>query len=125
MTKFLAIAALTLSGFAVSAQQKTSFGIRGGVNFQNINGDDASGSSLDNKLKVGFLAGVNAEIPVGIDFYLQPGVLVYPDRVPLPLGTVAITVAEQAGPAVISIWYVASPDKPVITFEARGLPFTR
>ena len=74
-TKFLAIAALTLSGFAVSAQQKTSFGIRGGVNFQNINGDDNSGSSLDNKLKVGFLAGVNAEIPVGIDFYLQPGVL--------------------------------------------------
>ncbi|MCG2616417.1 PorT family protein [Terrimonas sp. NA20] len=73
--KILAIAALTLSGFAVSAQQKTSFGIRGGVNFQNINGDDASGGSLDNKLKVGFLAGVNAEIPVGIDFYVQPGVL--------------------------------------------------
>jgi hypothetical protein len=74
-TKFLAIAALTLSGFAVSAQSKTSFGIRGGVNFQNINGDDAAGGSLDNKLKVGFLAGVNAEIPVGIDFYVQPGVL--------------------------------------------------
>jgi hypothetical protein len=75
MTKLFAIAALTLSGFAVSAQQKTSFGIRGGVNFQNINGDDNSGSNLDHKLKVGFLAGVNAEIPVGIDFYVQPGVL--------------------------------------------------
>jgi hypothetical protein len=72
-TKLLAIAALSCISVAVSAQ--TSFGIRGGVNFQNITGDNSAGSSMDNKLKVGFLAGVNAEIPVGIDFYLQPGVL--------------------------------------------------
>jgi hypothetical protein len=72
-TKLLAIAALSCISVAVSAQ--TSFGIRGGVNFQNITGDNSTGNSMDNKLKVGFLAGVNAEIPVGIDFYLQPGVL--------------------------------------------------
>ena len=30
---------------------------------------------FDYKLKTGFNAGVNAEIPVGIDFYLQPGLL--------------------------------------------------
>ncbi|RYG47970.1 MAG: PorT family protein [Chitinophagaceae bacterium] len=30
---------------------------------------------MENSLKTGFLAGVNAEIPVGIDFYLQPGVV--------------------------------------------------
>lgn len=74
-TKLLAVATLSLISFAVSAQSKTTFGLRAGVNFQNITGDDALGNSMDNKLKVGFLAGVNAEIPVGIDFYLQPGVL--------------------------------------------------
>lgn len=62
---------VTVIGFA----QTTTFGIRAGVNFQNINGKDFSDSKLQNKLKTGFNAGVNAEIPVGIDFYLQPGVL--------------------------------------------------
>lgn len=74
-TKLFALASLSLVTFSASAQSKTSFGIRAGVNFQNINGDDFTGASLDNKLKVGFLAGVNAEIPVGIDFYVQPGVV--------------------------------------------------
>jgi hypothetical protein len=66
---------------AVSAQSmvktsdRTSFGIRAGVNFQNINGKDASGDDLDNSLTTGFHAGVNAEIPVGSGFYLQPGAL--------------------------------------------------
>jgi len=72
--QLLAVAAFSMISFAVSAQSKTSFGVRAGINFQNITGDDALGNSMDNKLKVGFLAGVNAEIPVGIDFYLQPGV---------------------------------------------------
>ena len=57
------------------AQSKTSFGIRAGVNFHNLNGKDSEGDKLENKLKTGFNAGVNAEIPVGIDFYLQPGLL--------------------------------------------------
>lgn len=73
--KLWALAFACLLGAAASAQSKTSFGIRAGVNFQNITGDDAGGDKLDNKLKTGFLAGVNAEIPVGIDFYVQPGVL--------------------------------------------------
>lgn len=54
---------------------QTSFGLRGGINFYNINGKDVNGDKLDNKIKTGFNVGVNAEIPVGIDFYLQPGVL--------------------------------------------------
>ena len=49
--------------------------MRAGVNFQNINGENIDGDKLDNKLKTGFNAGVNAEIPVGIDFYVQPGLL--------------------------------------------------
>lgn len=60
---------------AAVAQTKTSFGIRAGVNFQNINGKNSNGDKLSNDLKTGFNAGVNAEIPVGIDFVVQPGLL--------------------------------------------------
>jgi opacity protein-like surface antigen len=75
-TKTLCIAvAATLFSTAIFAQSKTTFGIRAGVNFQNLNGKDENDDKLDNKLKTGFNAGVNAEIPVGIDFYLKPGVL--------------------------------------------------
>jgi hypothetical protein len=74
-TKILAVAITTLFTTAIFAQSKTTFGIRAGVNFQNLNGKDANDDKLDYKLKTGFNAGVNAEIPVGIDFYLQPGLL--------------------------------------------------
>ncbi len=53
----------------------TSFGIRAGVNFQNINGKDADGHKLENDMMVGFNAGVNAEIPIAPDFFFQPGLL--------------------------------------------------
>jgi len=46
--------------------------VTGGMNFQNINGEQL-GKDLDNKLKIGFLLGVNAEIPFADDFYFQPG----------------------------------------------------
>ena len=54
---------------------KTTFGIRAGVNFQNINGKDASGNELENGITTGFHAGVNAEIPVGTGSYFQPGIM--------------------------------------------------
>ncbi len=53
----------------------TTFGIRGGVNFQNINGKDQDGNKLSNDLVTRFNIGANAEIPVGTDFYFQPGLL--------------------------------------------------
>src|SRR5690349_24756334 len=74
-TKILAVAITTLFTTAIFAQSKTTFGIRAGVNFQNLNGKTEDGDKVDGKLKTGFNAGVNAEIPVGIDFYLQPGLL--------------------------------------------------
>ena len=74
-TKILAVVITTLFTTAIFAQSKTTFGIRAGVNFQNLNGKDEAGDKFDYKLKTGFNAGVNAEIPVGIDFYLQPGLL--------------------------------------------------
>jgi len=54
---------------------RPSLGIRAGVNFQNLNGKDAQGENLDNRLKVGFNAGVTADVPIAEDFYVQPGLL--------------------------------------------------
>jgi opacity protein-like surface antigen len=73
LTAFIATSASAQS--MVKTTDRTTFGIRAGVNFQNINGKDASGDNLENDLTTGFHAGVNAEIPVGSGFYLQPGAL--------------------------------------------------
>jgi len=59
----------------VNPGSKTSLGLRAGVNFQNINGKDENGDKLENDILTGFNIGVNAEIPVGVDFYFQPGLL--------------------------------------------------
>ena len=75
------IVVMVLGTIFSQAQQKTpptggaSFGLRAGVNFQNINGKDENGDKLKNDMLTGFNVGVNAEIPVGIDFYFQPGLL--------------------------------------------------
>ncbi|HET9746067.1 MAG TPA: porin family protein [Chitinophagaceae bacterium] len=59
----------------VNLRGNTSFGLRGGINFQNINGKDENGDKLENDMLTGFNIGINAEIPVGVDFYFQPGLL--------------------------------------------------
>ncbi len=69
----LFIAFLTFN-YAI-AQDQITFGVRAGVNFQNINGKGSGGDKLENDLLTGFNAGVNAEIPVGTDIYFQPGLL--------------------------------------------------
>lgn len=69
---------ILLMTVAVKAQVINSgagIGIRAGVNFYNINGDDASGNKLDNSLKTGWHAGLVANVPVAPDFFFQPGVL--------------------------------------------------
>lgn len=51
------------------------FGIRAGVNLQNINGKDATGDKLENDMSLGFNVGANYEMMVGTDIYFQPGLL--------------------------------------------------
>jgi len=81
MKHVLITAIAALFGFAGFTQEttitanRTTFGLRGGVNFQNINGKDASDNDLDNGITTGFHLGVNAEIPVGTGSYFQPGIL--------------------------------------------------
>jgi hypothetical protein len=57
------------------ADQRTTFGILGGINFQNLTGKNFSGDKLDNDLIMGYHAGINIQIPIASSFYFQPGVL--------------------------------------------------
>jgi hypothetical protein len=81
MKKIISLLAVTLLIVTSSFSQETntgpgtSFGIRAGVNFQNINGKDFDGDKLENDMLVGFNAGLNAEIPIAPDFFFQPGIL--------------------------------------------------
>jgi len=71
--------AILLMAFTVSLQAQDegglSFGIRAGVNFQNINGKDANGDKLTNDLVTRYHAGVQVDIPVAPQFYFQPGLI--------------------------------------------------
>jgi hypothetical protein len=75
------ITAMVLGTIFIQAQQKTvhgsgaSFGLRAGVNFQNINGKDEDGNKLEYDMLTGFNAGINVEIPIAPQFYFQPGLL--------------------------------------------------
>ena len=75
--KLFLIALLAMFGFSAMAQETEgiSFGLRGGVNFQNINGDDNSGDKLENDLLTGFHAGVVVQVPVAPEFFFQSGLL--------------------------------------------------
>jgi len=77
MKRRISLTALIALCILVSQAQhsKASFGLRGGINFQNINGKDANDDKLENNVLTGFHAGINAEIPVAPDFYFQPGLL--------------------------------------------------
>ncbi|MDP2890159.1 MAG: porin family protein [Bacteroidota bacterium] len=68
---------LALSASFAIAQEpgKMSFGILGGVNFQNLNGKISSGDKLENDMLMGFHGGVNVQIPIAPEFYFQPGLM--------------------------------------------------
>jgi hypothetical protein len=80
MRKIMLLSTAGLLSFSVFAQLKnysagtTTFGITGGVNWNNINGKTSTGDNLNNKVKTVFNGGVNVEFPVSNGFYLQPGV---------------------------------------------------
>jgi hypothetical protein len=68
--------ALTTTVFAIGAKaQDITFGVRAGLNFQNLNGNDINGNDFNGKIKAGINLGVNVEIPIAPDFYVQPGLL--------------------------------------------------
>ncbi len=78
-TKFIALilGMLSVSGSMMAQDDaKVTFGLLGGVNFQNFTGKDSDGDPIeDNGLIPGFHAGLNVLLPVAPDFYVQPGLL--------------------------------------------------
>jgi hypothetical protein len=74
-SKVLLLALATTAFSLASKAQKVTYGVRAGINFQNLNGEDITGRDIDYNLKTGFHIGVNAEVPVAPDFYVQPGLL--------------------------------------------------
>jgi hypothetical protein len=76
-TKIVILFTLIFVSVAAFSQQlgRTTIGVRAGINFQNLNGKDENDDNLSNDLKVGFNVGVNAELPIAQDFYVQPGLL--------------------------------------------------
>lgn len=61
-----------IAGITNSNAQVVQFGVKGGVNFSNLNGGP---SEIDYKNKTGFYAGALAEIKILPNFSLQPEVL--------------------------------------------------
>ena len=77
-TRFLSLLMIFALTFSVAVAQeagKMSFGVLGGVNFQNLNGKDYKGDKLENELILGYHVGVNLQIPIAPQFYFQPGLL--------------------------------------------------
>jgi len=64
-----------LSASFSMAQSKMSFGVLGGINFQNINGKDYNGDKLTNDMILGYHIGGNVQIPIVPEFYFQPGLM--------------------------------------------------
>ena len=77
--KLFILSVLTISSISAFSQSgekgELSFGIRAGLNFQNINGKDAGGNMLKNGLAARYHLGVNLEIPIVPEMYLQPNLL--------------------------------------------------
>jgi hypothetical protein len=64
------------ASFAIAQEKsKMSFGILGGVNFQNLNGKLSSGDKLKNDMLLGFHGGFNVQLPIASEFYFQPGLM--------------------------------------------------
>jgi hypothetical protein len=74
-TLSLIAALILLGGFAYSQNTGTSFGLRGGVNLQNINGKDLNGDKLELNMVLRFHLGAVIGIPVAPNFYFQPGLM--------------------------------------------------
>jgi hypothetical protein len=73
--------------------QGSSFGILGGINFQNLNGKDYQGNKLENDLIIGFHAGINLQMPIVPEFYFQPG-LIFSTKGASHTGTLSTTTTR-------------------------------
>lgn len=101
-TKILSVLIVVLiTAFTAQAQDSgMRVGILGGVNLQNLTGEDGGGDKLENKLSPGFHAGVNLMIPIAPDFNFQPGLL---------FSTKGAKAEEGAIDATVKLSYIELP----------------
>jgi Outer membrane protein beta-barrel domain len=108
--RIMLVAALVAAAFLTIHAQGII--VRGGVNFQNLNGKDENGKKDNGKLKAGFNLGAVMEIPLAPDFYLQPGLL-YTTK-----GSKNDIEGIESGTSKINIGYIEVPihliHKPVL-----------
>ena len=72
----IALILVLSASFTISQEKaKMTFGILGGVNYQNLNGKDLGGDKLENDMLLGFHGGINVQIPIAPEFYFQPGIM--------------------------------------------------
>lgn len=76
-TKILVLSVLMTGVFFTARSQDNglSFGVRAGLNMQNINGKDQDGDKVTLNLVPRFHIGAVVDIPLATDFYFQPGLL--------------------------------------------------
>jgi len=72
---FLLIFTLLATCAYAQEQDRMSFGVLGGINFQNLNGKTYTGDKLENDMILGYHAGINIRIPVVPEFFFQPALL--------------------------------------------------
>ena len=60
-------------------ESRTTYSIRAGANYQNLNGEKANGDKYENQMALKWHAGVEVDIPVGTDLYVRPG-LIYTNK---------------------------------------------
>lgn len=71
MKKVVLVAALAVFGLANVSAQEVQIGVKGGLNFANVSGDNAS----DRDMVTAFNVGLMAEIPLTEKFSFQPELL--------------------------------------------------
>lgn len=74
-TLIIAATFLIFASTAYSQNAGTSFGLRGGVNLQNINGKDMNDEKLELNMVPRFHLGIVLGIPIAPEFYFQPGLI--------------------------------------------------
>src|SRR5687768_2381617 len=70
--KKITLSIIAVLAFGFTNAQETKFGVKAGVNFANLSGDDVFG---DNSTKIGFNVGGFAEIKLSEKFAIQPEIL--------------------------------------------------
>ncbi len=74
----LTLSFISLTALVVKAQEEdklVTLGIRAGANYTTILGKSNAGSDLSNDYKLGYHAGITADLYVFPGFYLQPGLI--------------------------------------------------